>query len=363
MTSTKKKVFLLTSILAIIGVLISAAPVMAYEIATPVNPTGRTWEWGGGSSFVWTTQQGSTEYSNTISYGDAIFLDVSAGNNSMQNYWILKAVAATNRIDFKKGYYYKTQLSFNFGGGDRFGIQMPQLNRFVEYNGAPFRLMNISPSYSTCYEVSYENGRYITGTGNSAWTADMSTGCLRGYITYDIILQATRDETAVFQLGDGQSWFIQMQVLKDTSLNPHSLRVGTLRPLTIMEFEGVKLDSINQQQTEAGQQAQQDGNTGSNTSQESVTQGSQTMLQGAQTILGVITDTPAGTCNISGNMGNIDLGQLNFCEGNFEQLKPVIRIIVNLVMGVATWHIFTFLLGTMTALFLSFTGGRKVDGE
>lgn len=119
----------------------------------------------------------------------------------------------------------------------------------------------------------------------------------------------------------------------------------------------------NDQQKQEGQQAQQEGQTGSNASQETVDQGSQTMLQGAQTILGVITDTPAGNCNISGNMGNIDLGQLNFCEGNIDALRPIIRIIVNLVMGVATWKIFTFLLGTMVALFLSFTGGRKVDSE
>lgn len=145
---------------------------------------------------------------------------------------------------------------------------------------------------------------------------------------------------------NGQPWWLQFN---ETIPISSSLEQGAMQ--------------ANEQQKQEGQQAQQDGQTGGNTSQETVNQGSQTMLQGAQTILGVITDTPAGTCNISGNMGNIDLGQLNLCEGNIEPLRPIIRIIVNLVMGVATWKIFTFLLGTMVQLFLSFTGGRKVDGE
>lgn len=356
MTSTKKKIFLLTSILSVIGVFISATPVMAYDIITAVTPTGKAWEWGSGTGWLQTmSANGETDLTST---GDAIFWGRGFNNSFLGGTWVLKSIVSGNNIEFIEGNYYKTQISFNIAGyragtpPTSVGVQVPIVNRLVLPSNSPYKLVSITPAEVQCYEAA--NYSY----GSNATILDATTGCYRGNVVYDIIVQATRTATGKLQLGDGASWFFQSYV----GINYPS-GYGTLRPLTITEYKPDNASVINEEQQQAGQQAQQEGNTGSDASQESVTQGSQTMLQGAQTILGVITDTPAGTCNISGNMGNIDLGQLNFCEGNFDQLRPVIRIIVNLVMGVATWHIFTFLLGTMTALFLSFTGGRKVDGE
>lgn len=119
----------------------------------------------------------------------------------------------------------------------------------------------------------------------------------------------------------------------------------------------------NDQQKQEGQQAQNDGQTGANQSQQQTEATGTTMLQTAGNIVGILTDTQAGSCIINGNMGNINLGQMNFCQGDIGPLRPVITIIVNLIFGIATFKIFIFLIGIMLELFAQFTGGKVTKGE
>lgn len=133
---------------------------------------------------------------------------------------------------------------------------------------------------------------------------------------------------------------------------------------SISFFDGLPQGAMqaNEQQTQAGQQAQQDGQTSSNQSQSDAQTGSASLLQGASSIIGALTDTQASNCSINLNMGNIDLGTQDFCQGDIGPIRPVIATITNVLFAFVALKVFTFLIGVMFGLFDEFFGTKTEKG-
>lgn len=334
--------------IALIFSLLFATQANAYDITTTVSPTGASWEWGNGT--IWrqaysNSVQGEVNCGNIT--GDAIFW-AECVNNSYNNTWVLKQIQSSNLIAFLEGRYYKTQIVINIsnGAGDWRNAweQVPQLNRLVIPSGRPYKLVSIEPIETTCFI----NGaiRQIPATTTGEIWSEYYESCKQGSITYDIIVQATETMQTYMILGDGSSWFLQSSI----GINTGGIRRGTIRPLTITEYKPENATAVNDQQQQAGEQAQTDGQNASNQAQQQTDQQTATAFQTIGNILGAITDTPAGDCSITGDMGNINMGNLNLCQAEIEPIRPIIRAVLYLVMALATYKIMMWVLGSIAGL-------------
>lgn len=330
-----KSTFIKTTIALVISLLF-ATQASAYEIATPVNPTGNAWEWG--NSTQWNTTFSypiDTTYFTKQQNGAAIFIQKN-GSTASTGKFVLNSVKSSNPITFKKGNYYSTILNFSLQSGSltEKGLSMPSINRINLPNNAPYKVMSISSSYVPCASPSGSGGTSYDGY------------CSYGGVSWNIIVQATRDDVGVFQLGLPNTDMVEWIVV-----NLNSNNMGTILVEPITEFEALKgADTINQQQQEAGEQAQQDGQQGSNQAQSDADTNTATMFQTVGNILGAITDTPAGDCSLNGNMGNLDLGNLNLCQAEIEPIRPIIRAVLYLVMALATYKIMIWVIGAIAGL-------------
>lgn len=113
-------------------------------------------------------------------------------------------------------------------------------------------------------------------------------------------------------------------------------------------------NDINQQQQQAGEQAQQDGQQGSNASQNSAEQGTQSLLSAITGFVGVIANATPTNCRISGNMGALDIGQLDFCQDN---PPAIITTIGTLILIAITIPITIWVIKKIISMFRSFTNG------
>lgn len=342
--------------LALVCSLLFATQANAYDITTNVSPTGKSWEWGN-AGWLQTMQISGTEY-NLSSTGSAIFWGRGFSQSGLNVHWILKSVVSGNDIEFIEGNYYKTQISwnvvgFNTGNQDPYGIQIPIVNRLVLPSNSPYKLVSITPQTVQCYEAS----NFYSSTSTGALLGG-STGCYRGNVVYDIIVQATRTATGKLQLGDGAQWMFQSYVGFN---NPTGY--GTLTPLTITEYKPESVSTVNQEQQQAGEQAQQDGQNASNQAQQQTEQATATAFEQIGSILGAITDTPAGDCTITGDMGHINMGNLNLCQAEIEPIRPVIRAVLYLVMALATYKIMMWVIGSIAGLINWVQTGNEGKGE
>lgn len=350
--TSKIKIAITSTIIAIIAVAGSFKEVKAYDIVTQVKPSGASWEWGSNTQWVQAysnSQQGEVNC-NTIT-GDAIFW-AQCINNSYNNTWILKQVKSGNIISFLEGRYYKTQLVINVsnGAGDwrQAWEQVPQLNRLTIPSGAPYKLVSIEPVETSCMIHGFMRQVPATSTGE-IWTEYMES-CQQGSITYDVIVQATQTFQTYLTFGNGSAWFLQSSI----GINTGGIRRGTIRPLTITEYIPVDPSTINQEQQQAGQQAQQEGQQGSDTSQNNVTQGTQSLLSAITGFVGVISNATPTNCRITGDMGALDLGELDFCQDN---PPAIITTIGTLILIAITIPITIWVVKKIISLFRSFTNG------
>lgn len=338
-----KSIFIRTTI-ALVCSLLFATQVNAYDITTTVSPTGKSWEWGNAGWLEAMQISGVGEYNKTNT-GAAIFWGRGFTQSGLNVHWILKSVVSGNDIEFVEGNYYKTQLSWNVvgyntgtGSGIATGIQIPILNRMVFPSNSPYKLVSVTPTEVQCFEAA----NYVSSANA---LVGFTNGCYRGNVVYDVIVQATRTATGKLQFGDGAQWMFQSYV----GLN-NSTGYGTLTPLTITEYKPESVTTVNQEQQQAGEQAQQDGQNASNQAQQQTEQQTATAFQTIGNILGAITDTPPGDCSITGNMGHLDMGNLNLCQAEIEPIRPVIRAVLYLVMALATYKIMMWVLGSIAGL-------------
>lgn len=352
MTCTKKIKIAITSTIIAIFAVASTSNVYAYDITTSVVPTGSAWEWG--ANTVWGYWNNG---SNLTRNGSSIFLPAPSGD--INKPVAITYISSANAVVLKKGNYYGFTISFTAeanqvqGGTDNTGkgIALPGFNRMAS-NNVPWKLMSIQENTNNCGWWKEPIG----GAGQTTVTY-MATGCAYGNISYNIVMQATSDYTGSVKIGDtGQYMFNWLAYPGGTG------NYGTATAGVITEFREQKTDSINQEQQQAGEQAQSDGQTAGSGAQTDAQTGSASLLQGAGSIIGALTDTQASDCSINLNMGNLDLGTQNFCQGDIGPIRPVIATITNVLFAFVSFRVFSFLIGVMFGLFDEFFGTKTERG-
>lgn len=114
------------------------------------------------------------------------------------------------------------------------------------------------------------------------------------------------------------------------------------------------INNINNTQQQAGEQAQGNGQQGADQSQDSVNQGTQSLLSAITGFVGVISNATPTNCRITGDMGALDLGQLDFCQDN---PPAIITTIGTLILIAITIPITIWVVKKIISLFRSFTNG------
>lgn len=348
----------LKTIIVLVSSLLFATQASAYEITTPVDPTGKTWEPSG----RWTTTfyAGGT-YRTETRDGQAVFIRKLPLGSTADGYYILNSVSLGN-IPFEYGKYYSVNLSFQMQNQKSLDMQsMPALNRITMPEGSPYRLMSVTSDWAPC--ANYHKFTANTGVENDDFS-NYDGMCNYGGIVYNIIVQATDTRTASFQLGmtntDMFRWYMTASSAAITNNNQ-----GTIFASTIMEFRKVEQgEALKAQQNEinSGNQAQSDGNTAGNQAQSDASTAGTSLISGASSIIGALTDTAAGTCNVNMNMGILDLGTQNFCQGDIGPIRPIIATITNVLFAFVSLRVFIFLIGVMFGLFDQFLGTKTETG-
>lgn len=114
------------------------------------------------------------------------------------------------------------------------------------------------------------------------------------------------------------------------------------------------INNINNQQEQAGQQAQGDGNTAGSSSQQQAQQGGQTLLQGFSSFVGALTSANATNCVINANIGEFKMGNVDLCQISpppaFQAISSIMVIGFVVPLSIATTRKFL-------SLFRSFQNG------
>ena len=339
-----KKLFFMFLIIAPLCLLLNltfAMPASAYDITTPVEPTGRSWSQ---NAYWWATwhMESANSYRPITAYSKGIFINKAGLNDSNPGNYIVNAIQIPN-IQAEYGKYYKFDVKFTFQNGIS-RETYPVVVAMTTDAQPAYKIMAITNDYVPCAD----NVSQITAN-QELWGM-----CSWGGITYTIIVQARDSGTIPIQIGLSNTDMFRFRI-DQWQPSQGSTNVGTISVSDVQEFKTVQFgenvaNDINNQQEQAGEQAQQEGNTAGNQAGEQAQQETATMFQTIGNILGAITDTPPGDCTITGNMGNLNMGNLNLCVAEIEPIRPIIRAVIYLVMALATYKILMWVIGAIAGL-------------
>lgn len=123
--------------------------------------------------------------------------------------------------------------------------------------------------------------------------------------------------------------------------------------INLVKWRKTEKSSVNQEQEEATQNAANDSQTSGNSSQSSAEGATQSLLTTINSGIGVITSARATNCQINGNMGNLDLGNLDLCANT---VPTFVQIILSLVAVVTVIPLAIVLFNRFIGIFRSFQG-------
>lgn len=121
----------------------------------------------------------------------------------------------------------------------------------------------------------------------------------------------------------------------------------------IIEWKSINqnIDSVNQQQQQQGQQAQDAAINTIREQDQNAQQETQGMFQTIGDIVNAFKDTPpSADCTITGTLGKLGNINMNFCQGNIEPLRPIIRASIYLGMSIATFKLLMWIIGAIAGL-------------
>lgn len=104
------------------------------------------------------------------------------------------------------------------------------------------------------------------------------------------------------------------------------------------------------------QQGIDDSKTETDAAQEDVTAGTASLLSTITSFLGIIKDTPATNCRVNANLGNLDLGQMDYCTGKPSEFNNLFTIVAALVLAPVGYIWAKHIISDMLSLLESFTG-------
>lgn len=325
----KKMTYLSIKLLVLIGgviLLLAPSKAKAITLTAEVEPTGRRWSVGS-VACTWQTQA-------QTSFQGQIFCPQYPTNGTTGN---LTSIMDYNARDYKQGYYYTVDIFLQ-------STELQRMPNMMWYVSEPtgWSLIDVKEITNTKNDI-----ERCTGSLEPIFNIVCDTGA-NGYNRwYQITLQATQTGTYNIEIGNRINSITRVLASSQGTM----AGTGFILLADIVEYKNA---SVNSEQEQAGQQAQNDGNQASQNAQNETEQAGTTILSTITNIVNVVKDTEATDCNISGNLGNADLGVLNFCQGNIEPLRPAIRVIVALVMGTGAFLSLKHILKMMLNLINSY---------
>lgn len=94
-------------------------------------------------------------------------------------------------------------------------------------------------------------------------------------------------------------------------------------------------DAIAEAELTEMEDATEDAETAAESAGEQAESATQSLIGTAQSIIGAITDTPATNCQINMNLGNINLGTMDFCTMWPQQIRDVVNNVTTIVLVIA----------------------------
>lgn len=348
---TKYLMFFISTTVCLLLNLTFAMPANAYDITTPVQPTGRSWS--ADNTIWWTTLAPDTGgyYTKTETNTRAIFLNKgNMPNKQVGASHILNAIQ-TGTISAEYGKYYLIKINYTFQNKST-SSTFPSIVRIVTSGQPAYTLMSTSIEYTPCTQWRPE-----MPTTSSYTPTQYDNSCTWGGVIYNIIVQARDSGNFPIQLGLSNTDMLKMYIAEFTSNT--NLNIGTISIEDIMEFDKVQFgeniaNDVNNQQTQAGEQAQTDGQQGANTSGQQAEQTGTSLLSVFTGFVGAMSAINPSNCNLTGDMGHINLGVINFCK---DPVPIFVQIIGSIIIILMLVPLSIHLAKRMINLFRSFTNG------
>lgn len=289
-------------------------PAQAFELTTEVRPTGRSW------------------YPSNVRcyYIDGTVLDrandpacLVTNTKPLESMAILSPTA-----DIKADHYYRFTLAYQW--------HSTQLARGLAW----------TPKITDDWVlVSFEQivSQDTAGDGNGT-AAPFNN-------MFEVTLQAKKDMPGGrFSMGNsGQN---QALAVVFPSSNTGSTYVVFGQVFEYAEFDSAT--AVNNQQQEAGEQAQSDGNTASDSSQQQADSTGTTLLGAFQSFVGAISSASPTSCVINANIGDFKMGNADLCSLT---VPPAVKTIGSILLIAFCVPLSLALVNKMIGLFRSFQNG------
>lgn len=216
----------------------------------------------------------------------------------------------------------------------------------------------------------YTNARFLSGNPYGLYIMSSgleqlgnSQGAMRIIMYSTSTTNVPANGALCFQPGLGAS----ISSLDNVVVQPDTLTVYEPTTIQIDQTNVINAQNSTTNAVNSGNTAQQnrwnqedtkisqndtDGQNSSTAAQTDTQNQGTTLLQMFTALVGAITSANAGNCTISGNMGHLNLGQLNYCDSNPPAFVTTIGSLFALVIvGLASRAIFKQMIG----LFQEFT--------
>ena len=288
----------------------------AYELVTNVEPTGYSVS-GGNLGCYYSDSSQNTSNTN--------YCLINSTGSSPQK--ILMQIVHQETLQVKKGNYYRTVLylrSSSYNSQGNWGVVNIQSLIWNFTTNSNFNVVSTAQVSSQVLESSSEYGYYPYIVG------------------YEIVLQANVTGNINFVLGNGGD----ILVWYPSSI---SLNVGEVKIDPIVEYE-YKADTSseqlkemnerdNQDRSDIESQSEQTSSDASDSQADAENTGS-TLLQAFTAFVSALTNAIPSNCNIDMDLGNLDLGVVNFCQlqppPGFTTLSSIFMILFCVPLSLAT---------------------------
>lgn len=336
--------FLLLLLFASLFFGIFSAPAMAVEGATAQWTTDLRFTQGSGC----TLSTGSPDYIANNGSTECSIYNFTVYGSNMANGW---AVDSNSYIEYIFALYNYTNNNSN---------------------DAYFERINQVLNASTSLSIVDINGYQIDASSSllKILVKANSSGTMSGFTRFDDLkftlqpgevlraMRATKwiissnDVSAVVNaINQNKATIDEILVQLNWNNNLTNVQLEELRKIVASSNGTVEaINNINDNQQQAGEQAQSDADQASNQAQSDADQATATMFQTLGDIVGAFKDTPATDCTINGDLGHVNMGTLNFCQGEIGPLRPIIRAVLYLAMSVATYKILMWVVGAIAGL-------------
>lgn len=164
---------------------------------------------------------------------------------------------------------------------------------------------------------------------------------------YRFVIMANRDLTNV-KGGLGYYTTSRSTLFVSDTIQPFIIYMSDI----FIYKRGSDLDVAEQQTQEATDEGQQNSDSAGSDNE----QASQNLLQTAGDIIGAFS-SPSTNCSLSGDLGNIDLGNLNFCQDKPSAIINAMDAIASIIVAFMVFRIIKRLIGRFTSLSAYGQGG------